>query len=187
MLPKVARIYVRLVLAHLVRSTRPARRFDYIAFTAFVISSLDSLHGMVGTGPMGITQAEGIAKLDARCHAMLQSLHPNTMARLGGLSVRNISALHALADDRKELRTFLKDALGLNPASGLERVLEQGKIISAWEQAGIRVGLENKREAGRINSNLPPQLTGEDVVTLKREVREDAQRGSHDREGAVPL
>ena len=78
---------------------------------------------MVGMGVQdGQAPAVHIAQLDARFHSMLSNLecHENTLARLGELRISNISALTTLVDDRTELRAFLKDALGLDPAKGYQ-------------------------------------------------------------------
>ena len=50
------------------------------------------------------TNAENIAKLDARLLAMFQALevHEDVMARLGEIGVVTVNALHTLVDDRKE-------------------------------------------------------------------------------------
>ena len=127
---------------------------------------------MVGMGVQdGQAPAVHIAQLDARFHSMLSNLdcHENTLARLGELRITNISALTTLVDDRAELRVFLKDALGLDPVKGYQFTLEAGKVVMAWEQANKRTEVENKRDAERRAADLPPQLTGEDVVLLKKQ------------------
>ena len=91
---------------------------------------VDNFFTMVGLGAQSGTNAEHIAKLDARFHAMLQALgcHENSMARLGELSITTVQALETLADDRKDLREFLKDGLGLDPqaAPKVPKMLEAG-------------------------------------------------------------
>ena len=136
---------------------------------------------MVGMGPQSGTVAEHTAKLDSRFHAMLQSLgcHENTMARLAELTVTSVQALETLVDDRKDLRTFLKDALGLDPAVDpkIAHTIEQGRVTSAWEQCRKRVDVENTREAERVAQNLPPQLPPDDVPFLKKKFEMDFNKG----------
>ena len=104
------------------------------------------------------TVAENIGKIDARLHSMMQSLnfHERTMARLGELGVVTVQGLHTLVDDRKQLRDFLKSAVGIDPTQGFEHTIEARKVVSAWEQSSKRVEVENKRDAERIASNLLP-------------------------------
>ena len=96
--------------------------------------------------------------------------HEDVMARLAELGVIDINGLHTLADVRKQLRDFLKDACGADPANGgFKHTVEPGKVVSEWEQSGKRVEIENKRDAERLASNLPPQLRGEEVLLLKKQ------------------
>ena len=136
---------------------------------------------MVGMGAQVGTPAENIAKLDTRFHAMLQALgcHENTMARLGELGVDTVQALETLVDDRKGLREFLKDGLGLDPQKEpkIKHTIEAGKVTSAWEQCRKRVEVENTREAERIAQNLPPQLGVDDVPMLKKRFEKDFNKG----------
>ena len=125
------------------------------------------------------TVVENIAKLDDRLLAVFQSLglRQNVMAVLAELGVININALHAFVDDRKQLCDFLKDDCGANPAKGgYKHTVEAGTVVSAMEQSGKRVEVENKRHAERIASNLPPQLTGEEVLLLKKSTRSPSTR-----------
>ena len=128
----------------------------------------------------GQAPAVHIAKLDARFHSMLSNLdcHENTLARLGELRITNISALTTLVDDRAELRVFLKDALGLDPVNGYQFTLEAGKVVMAWEQAHKHTEVENKRDAERRAANLPPQLTGEDVVLFKKQFEKNFNKNN---------
>ena len=119
---------------------------------------------------------ENIAKIDARFLAMLQGLNveETVMARMAELGVINTTTLHTLVDDRKGLRAFLLDACGIDPrpaaaGGGWKHTVEAGKIVSAWEASSKRVEVETKRDAERLASNLPPQLTGEEVLLLKQQ------------------
>ena len=91
-----------------------------------------------------------------------------SMARLGELNVTSVSAITTLVDDRKELREFLKDALGLDKASGYTHTLEAGRVIQVWEQACKRTEVETQKDAERRAANLPPQLSEDDVYLLKK-------------------
>ena len=115
------------------------------------------------------TVAENIAKLDARLHSMMQGLgfHERTMARMGELGITTVQTLQTLVDDRPGLREFAKSALGIDSSKGFQHTIEQGKLVSAWEQSSVRVVVENKRDAERVASGLPPQLTGEELTLLK--------------------
>ena len=86
------------------------------------------------------------------------------------MGVTNIKYLHPLVDDRKQLRDFLKNACGVDPVNGgYKHTVEGGKVVSAWEQSGKRVEIENKRDAERLVSNFPLQLTGEEVLLLEKQ------------------
>ena len=148
---------------------------------------------MVGCGAQTGTNDEHIAKLDVRLHALLsaQECHANTMARLGELGVRSIQASETLVDDRKAMRDFLRDGLALDPTVGdaltkIANTLEAGKVLSAWEQAKKRVEVENKREAERVSQNLPPQLTTEVVVMLKKQFEKAFNRNIKLNDAACP-
>ena len=156
-------------------------------FTDF-LDAHDKLNMTVGSGPQACTVAEGIAKLDERFHSMLQNLEcrPETMGRLGELGCRTLQNLHTLGDDRAMIRQFLLDGLGLDPTKGFEHTMEAGKIVSAWEQVGIRVQVDNKREAERLSQNLPPQLTGEDVLLLKKQFEKHHNKGREIDKSQVP-
>ena len=135
---------------------------------------------MAGCGSTSNTPAEHIAKLDARLHAMLTATKCNdkTLARFGEMGVHTVRDLTTLVDDRKDLRLFLKDALKLDfSTGGYEATLEIGHIVQAWEAAGKRVEVEDKRDAERLSANLPPQLTGEDVLLLKKQFEKNFNRG----------
>ena len=134
---------------------------------------------MAGCGPEVGTIQEHIAKLDARFHTMLQANNCNekTMARFGELSIVSVANLTTLVDDRAALRVFLKGALKLDDASGYDHTLEAGRIVMAWEQACKRSEVENKRDAERLSQNLPPQLTGEDVILLKAQFEKNFNKG----------
>ena len=97
---------------------------------------------MVGLGAQTQTNAFHIAKLEPRFHSLMSALHchENSMARFAELGVVSIQGLETLADDRAALRTFLKTALGLDPAQDpqVEHTLEAGRITSAWEQTKKR-------------------------------------------------
>ena len=135
---------------------------------------------MVGFGntEAGVTNEQQIAKLEARFLALLVSLefHIDTLARFGELGIRTFNALHTIADDRKDLRTFCKDDLGLDKAQGTPHTLEQGKIISAWETSAERIDVDTTREAQRVAANLPPQITDEDLILLKGRFGKDFNR-----------
>ena len=135
---------------------------------------------MVGFGntEAGVTNEQQIAKLEARFLALLVSLefHIDTLARFGELGIRTFNALHAITDDRKDLRTFCKDDLGLDKAPGTPHTLEQGKIISAWETSAKRIDVDTTREAQRVAANLPPQVTDEDLILLKGRFEKDFNR-----------
>ena len=126
---------------------------------------------MVGTGntDQNVSNDAQIAKLDSRFHALLVSLgcHENTLARLGELGIHTIPAFQTIADDRKEVREFCKNDLGLDRAQGTAHTLEQGKLVSAWEQASTWIEVDTKRDAQRRSQNLPPQLTDEDLELLR--------------------
>ena len=47
--------------------------------------------------------------------------------------------------------------------------MRQARRFFAWEQSGKQVEVENKRDAERLALNLPPQLTGEEVLLLKKQ------------------
>ena len=137
---------------------------------------------MVGKGSTTETPEIHIAKHDARFMSMLTMLncHKNTLSRLGELGVTTAGALTTLVDDRKGLRAFLADALELKePVNGgtYEQVLEAGKVVMAWEQACKRTDVENERDAKRLASNLPPQLSGEDVLLLKKQFEAHYNKG----------
>ena len=137
---------------------------------------------MVGIGSQTLTPAAHIANIDARLFALLSGLglHEKSISRLSEIGVHTTYDLHTLVDDRKDLRVFVKNALGLDPdpaKGGYEATIEQGKIIQAWEQAGKRVEVENKRDAERLASNLPPQLTAEDVLLLKKQFETNFNKG----------
>ena len=151
-----------------------AARAAVIYFTFVLV-----FYVMVGCGALAGTPAEHIAKLDARFHSMLTMLnvHENSLARLGELGVVSSGNLTTLADDRKDLRDFLAEALNLKKANGYDHVLEAGKIVMAWEQACKRTDVENKRDAERLASNLPPQLSGEDVLLLKKQFEANYNKG----------
>ena len=74
------------------------------------------------------TVGDNIAKIDARLHAMMQSLnfHERTMARMGEIGITTVQGLHTLVDDRASLRVFIKSALGIDTAIGFEHFLEAG-------------------------------------------------------------
>ena len=75
---------------------------------------------------------ENIAKFDARLLAMFQSLglHENVMPRLAELGVIHFNSLHTLVDDWKQLRDFLKEACGVDPADGgYKHTVEAGKAV----------------------------------------------------------
>ena len=136
----------------------------------------------------GGTDIDGIKKLDERFHSLLQNLEckPETMARLGELGCRSLQNLHTRGGDRALIRKFLKDGLELDPLKGFEHTMEAGKIVSAWEQVGVRVQVDNKREADRLSQNLPPQLTGEDVLLLKKQFETHYNKGREIDKSQVP-
>jgi hypothetical protein len=144
----------------------------------------DYLFAMVGSGPLNGTNAEHTAKLDARLHALLaaQGCHANTIGRFGELGVHSVQGLETLVDTRKDLRSFLVIGFGLDPLNGDDATkilnsLEAGKIVAAWEQAKKRVEVDNTREAERVAQSLPPQLTAEDLVVLKKKFERDHLKG----------
>ena len=134
------------------------------------------------------TVGENITKIDARLHAMMQSLnfHERTMARMGEIGITTVQSLHTLVDDRASLRGFIKSALGIDPAIGFEHSLEAGKIVAAWEQSAIRIVVENKRDAERVASGLPPQLTGEELALLKAKFEKAFNRNKPITKAQVP-
>ena len=195
-----------LELAHFCCSELPAGRFYrhlfhvladgtfaiYITFK-FYGHFFDTLFIMVGMGAQTESNAFHIAKMEARFQAMLTTaqVHVNSMGRLAELGVHSIQGLETLVDDRKTLRAFLIDALGLDPGTGsaAEKVaatLEQGKITGAWEQTRKRIEVENRREAERIAQNLPPQLSGEDVTVLKKKFETDFNKNRPITEAQTP-
>ena len=139
------------------------------------------LNNMVGTGNTSTTESNEIqiAKLDSRFHAMLTTLgcHTDTLARLGELGVHSFRALHTIGDDRKDVREFCKNDLGLDRAEGTPHTLEQGKLVSAWEQSATKIDVETKRDAERQSANLPPQLTDEDLTLLRTAFEKHHNRG----------
>ena len=139
------------------------------------------LNNMVGTGNTSTTESNEIqiAKLDSRFHAMLTTLgcHTDTLARLGELGVHSFRALHTIGDDRKDVREFCKNDLGLDRAEGTPHTLEQGKLVSAWEQSATKIDVETKRDAERQSPNLPPQLTDEDLTLLRTAFEKHHNRG----------
>ena len=46
--------------------------------------------------------------------------------------------------------------------------LEAGRVVPALEQSAKRVDVDNKRDADRLASNLPPQINGEELILLKK-------------------
>ena len=89
------------------------------------------------------------------------------MARLAELGGINITSLHTLVGDWKQLRDFLQDACGIDPASGgYKHTVDAGSVVSAWEPPGKRAEVKNKRDAEHLASNLPLQLAGEEVLLL---------------------
>lgn len=135
------------------------------------------------------TEAENIAKIDARLHAMMQTLnfHQRTMARLGELGVTTVQALNTLCDDRAGVRKFLHSACGIDPEGGnFLHSLEAGKVISAWEQSAKRVEVDNKRDAERLASNLPPQIHGEEIQLLKKKFEATYNKGRTISKAFVP-
>ena len=142
----------------------------------------------VGLGHTTGTAAEHTAKHDSRFLALLSMLNCNdkTIARLGELHVTSVSALTTLVDDRKGLRAFLASGLGLREADGFEHTIEAGKVVMAWEQACKRSEVENKRDAERVAQDLPPQLTGEDLILLKQQYEKNFNKKRKLTQSQVP-
>ena len=142
--------------------------------------------GTAGT----IAEAEdiNIAKIDTRLHSMFQALgvHRRTMARMGQLDVTTVMALHTLVDDRKGLRKFLKTGFDMDGETDVDHMIEAGKVVSAWEQSAKRVEVENTRDAVRLADNLPPQITGEDVLMLKKRFEHDHNKKKPISKSLVP-
>ena len=134
------------------------------------------------------TEEETINKIDARHHALYQSLnfHKRTMARLGELGITSVQALNTIVDDREQMRSFLLDAVGIDKKQGYLHTLEAGKVISAWEQTSKRVEVDNRRDAERLAANLPPQMQGEELLLLKKKFEAAYYKGRSISKAFVP-
>ena len=105
-------------------------------------------------------QLDFIKKLEAPFHAKLSAVDVSetTMAALGKAGVRSIPMLTAVADDRKDLRQFLKDCCGMDPAANPMMPVEIGKLVIVFDACMTKVSVDAKVDAERAAAQLPPQV-----------------------------
>ena len=96
-------------------------------------------------------QMDDIQKLEAPFHAKLSAVDVSetTMAALGKAGVRSIPILTAVADDRKDLRRFLKDCCDMDPAANTMMPVEIGKLVIVFDACMTKVSVDAKVDAER--------------------------------------
>ena len=88
-----------------------------------------------------------------------------TMDTMATAGLTAFTVFTHLATDRAQLCTVISKApLEINDST-FDKVLEQAKVVAAWEASKIMREVEVKRDSERRALNLPPELQVGDLET----------------------
>ena len=107
------------------------------------------------------------------------------IAKLGELGYTDMDTFSNMEVNPKEVRTVLKDDVGLDPAGGAGHRAMTARIIGAWASAGHRTTKQREEDATQRATDLPRHLPKSKHLELTRAYTA-AHRELRDRERPAP-
>ena len=91
----------------------------------------------------------------------------DTQEVLFHLNVKKMKVFAGVAPDEGDLRTLLKDEVGLDPTTSMAERTQVAMVVIAWKAAQTYVKKEDERSAEARTSDIPKQVSMIDLKAMR--------------------
>lgn len=127
----------------------------------------------------------GLEKLEPRFLTLFQECHvPDpVILKFAAADCCEISVYGNIGSDKKDVEGVLQAVVDVDPTQRPADFILRAKLLTVWEACRTRMDVENKDNAERHISNLPPRITPDEYEMTKRpfEASQGYQPGTNPR------